>query len=172
MGRGSPENSRPAAKKTQVDATFELKAARDVALNGDLQHSGVHFRSTAELQLQKRLTETSYVWEPNVETKGGKAISNEFKWARLQLPVGTHWYSVTHMNASTNPVEELSTRDYGRFGFFFKKDLKKDDVMKLHYRIATEFLENGKAKPSADDDAASRKAAQADYDAFAKSITK
>ncbi|MEI6231868.1 MAG: DUF6807 family protein [Planctomycetota bacterium] len=164
--------SRPSAKKTQVDASFELTAARDVSLNGDLQHAGVHFRSTAELQLQKRTAETSYVWEPSVESKGGKASSAEFKWARLQLPVGKNWYSVTHMNASTNPVEELSTRDYGRFGFFFKKDLKKAEVMKLKYRIVTEQIENGVAKPSAEQNAAARTSTQAEYDAFAKTITK
>ena len=32
-------------------------------------------------------------------------------------------------------MEELSWRDYGRFGFFFKKNMKKGDVQKLNYRF-------------------------------------
>lgn len=164
--------SRPAPKKTQVDAAFEFKPARDVQLNGDLQHSGMHFRSTAELISEKRQKETSYLWEPDVALKGDKVISKELKWARLVLPVGKNWYTVTHLNAPANPVEELSTRDYGRFGFFFKKDLKKDEVMSLKYRIVTELAENRKAKATTEENPALRKEAQALYDDFTKSLAK
>lgn len=206
--------SRPAPKKTQVDARFELKAARDLTLGGDLQHAGIHFRSTAELC--DRQTETAYVWEPNAPNNGGKAVSNEFKYARLVFPVRTHpipyedgkkatpeqnesrWYTATHLNAPTNPVEELSTREYGRFGYFFKKALKKDETLSLQYRIITELAETlkdkpippekkaapaaadakpkpgatGRAKLSADEDARQRAEAQAEYDAFVKDLKK
>lgn len=164
--------SRPAPDKTQIDAHFELKAARDLVLGGDLQHSGVHFRSTAELTLQKRAGETAYVWEPDVPGPGGKASSKEFKWARLVLPVGTHWYTVTHLNAPSNPVEELSWRDYGRFGYFFKKELKKDEVLKLDYRILTEFDAKRKAKVADSEKVELRKESQAEYDQFVKELRK
>ena len=52
--------SRPAGKYTQIDASFELKAERDVSLGGDLQHAGVHFR--AHTEVAKRNKETSYLW--------------------------------------------------------------------------------------------------------------
>ncbi|HLX60045.1 MAG TPA: DUF6807 family protein [Planctomycetota bacterium] len=164
--------SRPAPGKTQIDAKFELKPARDLSLGGDLQHSGVHFRSTAEITLQKRNTETGYVWEPEVPNPGGRALSKEFKYARLILPVGSHWYSVTQLNPPSNPVEEWSWRDYGRFGFFFKKELKKDEVLALNYRFLTEFDANRKAKFSADEKPEQRKQAQAEYDEYVKALAK
>ena len=96
--------SRPAAKAVQVDAKFELNPARDLTLGGDLQHAGIHFR--ASKAVQDRKTETAYVWEPDIDGKGGKVIGKDLKWARLTFPIGTRWYHVTELNAPTNPVEE------------------------------------------------------------------
>ena len=42
--------SRPRGAFTQVDASFELNAERDVSLGGDLQHAGVHFVPMLRLQ--------------------------------------------------------------------------------------------------------------------------
>jgi hypothetical protein len=72
-----------------------------------------------------RNTETAYVWEPDLPGPGGKAVSKDFKWCRLVFPIKDHWYSAMELNSPTNPVEELSWRDYGRFGFFFKKTLRR-----------------------------------------------
>ena len=33
------------------------------------------------------------------------------------------------MNSPKNPVEEFSTREYGRFGFFFKQEFKKNSAL-------------------------------------------
>ena len=65
--------SRPAAKTTQVDAQFVLKPARDLTLGGDLQHAGVHFRASASVE--KNARDTAYVWEPDLDGKGGKVAS-------------------------------------------------------------------------------------------------
>ena len=158
--------SRPAAKTTQVDAQFVLKPARDLSLGGDLQHAGVHFRASATVGTRNK--DTAYVWEPDIEGKGGKVASKELKWARLTFPIGERFYHATELNAPTNPVDELSWRDYGRFGFFFKKDLKKDETLTLKYRFLTELAEGISAKPTDEQRAAFRKAAQAQYDAFVK----
>ena len=54
--------SRPDNEYTQIDATFDLRAERDVSLGGDLQHAGIHFR--AHTEVANRKAETSYLWEP------------------------------------------------------------------------------------------------------------
>ena len=158
--------SRPAAKTTQVDAQFVLKPARDLTLGGDLQHAGVHFRASASVE--KNARDTAYVWEPDLDGKGGKVASKEMKWARYTFPIGARWYHATELNAPTNPTDELSWRDYGRFGFFFKKDLKKDEPLTIRYRFFTELAEGVSAKPTDEQRAVFRKAAQAEYDAFVK----
>ncbi len=158
--------SRPRAKTTQVDAEFVLKPARDLTLGGDLQHAGVHFRASAAVGA--RAKETAYVWEPDLAGPGGKVVSKELQWVRLIFPIGERWYSATQLNAPTNPVDELSWRDYGRFGFFFAKVLKKDEVLSLKYRFLTELEDGLSAKPTEEQRAAARKAGQAEYDTFVK----
>ena len=158
--------SRPAAKTTQVDAQFVLKPARDLTLGGDLQHAGIHFRASATVGTRNK--DTAYVWEPDLDGKGGKVASKDLKWARLTFPIGERFYHATELNAPTNPVDELSWRDYGRFGFFFTKQLKKDETLTVKYRFLTEPAAGVTAKPTDEQRAEFRKAAQAQYDAFVK----
>jgi hypothetical protein len=158
--------SRPAAQTTQVDAQFVLKPARDLTLGGDLQHAGIHFRASASVHASAK--DTTYVWEPDLDGKGGKVVSKELKWVRHTFPIGARWYHATELNAPANPVEELSWRDYGRFGFFFKKALKKDEALAVNYRFLTELAAGVSAKPTDEQRAAFRKAAQAQYEAFVK----
>ena len=119
------------SNQIQVDATFALTPARDLRLAGDLQHSGVHFRASDEVH--GRRSETSYVTSP-----AGKVKGNDLKWCRLSFPIGTNWYSALQLNHPANPVEELSTRNYGRFGYFFKKALKKGEPLTLKYRFVVD----------------------------------
>ncbi len=160
--------SRPEGKRTQVDAHFELKAARDLSLGGDLQHAGIHFRGAKELSTHNK--ETSYLWQPDLPGPDGKVPSNELQWCRLLFPIGEHWYTSTELNAPGNPVEELSWRDYGRFGFFFKKSLKKDETLRVNYRFLIERAEApaAKPKPSPEQSKKSRADTQARYDAYLK----
>jgi hypothetical protein len=158
--------SRPQPHRIQVEATFVLRAARDLALGGDLQHAGVHFRGSKELLTRKG--ETSYLWEPDLPGKTGKIESRELKWARLTFPVGQHWYSATLLNAPANPVEQLSWRDYGRFGFFFARELAKEESLTLRYRLLVKREEGLTAKPDAEKAAASRAEAQACHEEFAR----
>jgi len=124
--------SRPATemvgRKTQVDTIFTLTPARNLRFTGDLQHSGVHFRASNEVNA--RQSETTYLTSPEGKVKG-----NDLKWCRLSFPIGTNFYSALQLNHPSNPVEELSTRKYGRFGYFFKKDLTKGESLTLKYRF-------------------------------------
>ena len=120
---------------TQVDFHTKLTAARNLTLGGDLQHAGCHYRAHTEVA-NKTSKFTSYLWEPKGKAAGnGKVLSKEWKWNRLQFMIGKNRYSATQFNAPNQPVEELSWRDYGRFGFFFKKNLKKGETQKLNYRF-------------------------------------
>jgi hypothetical protein len=54
--------TKPEGRTTQVDARFQLKAARALTLGGDLQHAGIHFRAANEVA--GRAKETSYLSDP------------------------------------------------------------------------------------------------------------
>jgi len=160
--------SRPDGKRTQIDATFTLVAERDLTLDGDCHHAGIHFRAANEVA--ERRKETSYIWEPQLPGDGGRVVSKELKWARLVFPIGKNWYACTILNAPTNPTEELSWRDYGRFGFFFRRTLKKGETLTVSYRFVIERLNGPEQTPEAKENA--RKIAQSLYDAFAKQFGK
>jgi hypothetical protein len=132
--------TRPEGKRTQVDAQFHLRAGRDLTLGGDLQHAGVHLRATKELVGREK--EVVYLWSPDIpKDKADRVIAKELRWVRMVFPAGDRWYSAAQFNAPSNPVEQLSARTYGRFGFFFQKDLKADEVLKLSYRFVVEPAE-------------------------------
>lgn len=117
----------------QIDTRFTLRAERDLKLDGDLQHAGIHFRGSHELT--KREKETKYLWEPPLDGPGGKVVSTNLKWCRLVFSIGEKSFAATQLNAPSNPVEELSWRAYGRFGFFFKKQLKRGESFTVNYRF-------------------------------------
>ena len=149
-----------------IVSTIEWRGGKKDAGGGDLLHAGVHFRASASVQA--RAKDTTYVWEPDLAGPGGKVASKEMKWVRYTFPIGERWYHATQFNVPTNPVEELSWRDYGRFGFFFSKALKKDEAITLKYRFVTEGAEGVTAKPTDEQRATFRKAAQVQYEAFVK----
>jgi hypothetical protein len=181
--------TRPAGQITQVDAHFRLKAARELTLGGDLQHAGIHFRASNEVA--DRAKETSYVSDPeNKEAKGrdwtasppkkdknGKDIPvvtdrADLNWCRLLFPIGDRWYAATELNPPSNPVEELSWRDYGRFGFFFKRNLTAGETLDLDYRFFIEPAEApaSKPKPSDKQNAKARAEAQTRYREFVQAV--
>ena len=163
--------SRPGGKAVQVDTNFKLHAARDLNLGGDLQHAGAHLRVHEGVVARQK--ETSYLWSPaNLEKSGDKLVGNAIQWCRFLFPIEDRWYAATQFNSPQNPVEELSTRAYGRFGFFFKKAMKKDEAFSLNYRFLVEPAEapEQKPQPSAAQSAKARSETEARYAAFAKSL--
>jgi hypothetical protein len=151
--------SRPAGKWAQIDALFTLTPARDLRLAGDLQHSGVHFRAANEVTRHEK--DTAYISEPENKAKG-----NDLKWCHFAFPIGTNWYAAIQFNHPSNPVEELSMRKYGRFGYFFKKDLKKGQPLAIKYRFLLEHLPG---PPSSSTARSVSSEAQKFYDEFSKS---
>jgi hypothetical protein len=157
--RRSMTISRPVGKWAQIDTLFTLTPARDLRLAGDLQHSGVHFRAANEVTGHEK--DTAYISEPENKAKG-----DDLKWCHFAFPIGTNWFAAIQLNHPSNPVEELSMRKYGRFGYFFKKDLKKGQPLALKYRFLVERLP---APPSSSPASSVVDEAQKFYDQFAKS---
>jgi hypothetical protein len=151
-----------------VDASFRLTPARDLRLDGDVQHAGIHLRVSHVVAEQPKLT--SYLWAPDVPAVPGKVVSPQLKWGEFLFPLHGRWYSAMQMNAPANPVEEFSTREYGRFGFFFKKDLKKDATLDVRYRFVVRHADTPAQDPrrSPDQAAKARAAAEAAYAAFVR----
>jgi hypothetical protein len=171
--------SRPAGEvAAQVDTGFRLKAARDLFLGGDVQHAGIHLR--VDQAVVARADDTSYLWAPasaptagkgyskTAKGQAGAVVGKDLKWGEFLFPLHGRWYSALQMNAPQNPVEEFSTREYGRFGFFFKRDLKKDESLELKYRFLVRETAAPVAAPkrSAEQIAQARQEADAAYARF------
>ncbi len=160
---------------TEVDFGTALTAARDLTLGGDLQHAGCHFRAHTSVA-EKGTKFTSYLREPKGKEVGnGKVLSKEWKWNRLHFQLGNKWYSATQFNSPNQPVEELSWRNYGRFGFLFKKGLQKGATQKLNYRFhiapsEQPALESFPPQVSKDQETRWRAAAQKAFGEFSKSL--
>ena len=163
--------SSPNEEYTQIDANFEMMAERDVSLGGDLQHAGVHFR--AHTEVANRKAETSYLWEPQSAKGKGRVINDNHQWVRLLFPIGKRWYTAQEMNSPDNGVKELSWRDYGRFGYFLPKNLKKGDSFNLKFRFVVEEVDPpaNVSKQSDSQIKASHKKCEQRYKSFIKKVT-
>jgi hypothetical protein len=139
----------------QIDTSFRLQPVRDLSLGGNVQHAGIHMRISQDVVA--RADDTSYLWSPEKAPTAGKGYSKtakdqfgsvvgkDLRWGEFLFPLHGHWYSALQMNSPKNPVEEFSTREYGRFGFFFNRELKKGEPLEVKYR----FLVREVAPPAA-----------------------
>jgi hypothetical protein len=166
----------------QVDATFRLKPARDISLDGNVQHAGIHMRVSHTVV--DHADETSYLWSPaSAPTAGkgysktstgqtGSVVGRDLQWGEFLFPLHGRWYSALQMNSPKNPVEEFSTREYGRFGFFFKKELKRDESLEVSYRFLVRNAEAPAQKPkrSAAQVSQARQDADAAYARFVREV--
>jgi hypothetical protein len=171
--------TRPSNSIAQVDHTSDLLPARDLRLGADVQHAGVHMRVDASVY--DRVADTSYLWSPTSAEKAGKGYkaglpdatgsvkSDRLKWGEFLFPLHNRWYSVTQMNGIGNPVEEFSTREYGRFGFFFKQDLKKEEPLRISYRFIVRVAETPANGTKRSPEQATKVRKQAD-DAYVKFV--
>jgi len=100
----------------------------DVFLKGDPEHAGVQYRPANEVDTKK----TKYLF-PNGVTKVNGV--KDLPWAAENYTLDGKEYGVVHMNAPTNPKGTVHSayRDYGRFGAFFQKEIKKRESLELDY---------------------------------------
>lgn len=116
-----------------IDFTSRLTpVAGDVLLDGDPEHAGVQYRPHDEVDRKA----TKYLFHADGVTPG-RGKDTDMPWVAEQYTLGDKTYSVQHMNHPANPkgAEWSAYRDYGRFGPWFKKDLKKGETLTIRYRF-------------------------------------
>ncbi|HUU92660.1 MAG TPA: DUF6807 family protein [Phycisphaerae bacterium] len=125
----------PSAKPTLalIDFTSRLTAvAGDVVLDGDPEHAGVQYRPHDDVDRKA----TRYLFHADGVTPG-RGKDTDMPWVAEQYTLAGKTYSVQHMSHPDNPkgAEWSAYRDYGRFGPWIKKDLKKGETLAIRYRF-------------------------------------
>jgi len=126
-----------------LDFVITIEAVSDkVSLKGDPQHAGFQYRAVESKP--GKGNKTTYV--RSTESTGGKNdVWEGAEWITGIFQHGENNYAVTHMDHPKNPRPTVySTRNYGRFGAYFEKDLKKGEKLELRYRI---FIVDTKKHP-------------------------
>ena len=138
-----------------LDFRSRLKPARgDIRLDGDPEHAGMQFRPHNDVDRKV----TKYLFHKEEITSGNVKRQKDLPWAAETFVLRGKTYSAQHMNHPKNPKGTVYSayRDYGRFGAFFKKDVKEGETLEVCYRI---WAATGKMPP--------REQLQARWEAFA-----
>jgi len=118
-----------------LDFHTELKAVRgEVYLDGDPEHGGFQYRPHNDVAAGGADVKAKYRFHADgINPHKDK----DLPWVAMSYGLAGKRYSVLHMNHPDNPKGTVYSayRDYGRFGAFFKKTIKKDDTLTLRYRI-------------------------------------
>ena len=131
----------PAPGGTVIDFASRLVADAPVRLDGDPQHSGVHFRASNEVHDSTK--NQTYYLRPGVKAEPGefrnwpddKTYVNA-PWHAVSFVLGGQRYTVLRVNRPANPGEaRMSERDYGRFGSYFEYELSPDRPLQVGYRF-------------------------------------
>jgi len=113
----------------------ELKAVRgDVFLDGDPEHAGFQYRPHDDVAKGAKDVKATYLFHKDgIEPKKDK----DLPWVGMSYGLNGRRYSVEHINHPDNPKPTIYSayRDYGRFGTFFKKEIKAGETLTLRYRI-------------------------------------
>ena len=116
-----------------IDFTSRLTAvAGDVRLDGDPEHPGVPYRPHDDRDRKA----TRYLFHADGVTPG-RGKDTDMPWVAEQYTLGGKTYSVQHMSHPANPkgAEWSAYRDYGRFGPWFRKQVKKGETLTIRYRF-------------------------------------
>jgi hypothetical protein len=131
----------PVSGGTVIDFASRLEAGEPIRLDGDPQHSGVHFRASNEVHESTK--GQTYYLRPGVKAEPGdyrnwpadKTYVNA-PWHAASFVVGGRRSTVLRVNRPANPGEaRMSERDYGRFGSYFEYELTPDRPLEVGYRF-------------------------------------
>jgi hypothetical protein len=114
-----------------IDCTFRLKSLRGaITLDGDPEHSGVHFRPANDIVKE----ETVYEF-PRENANAHKDL--DYPWVGEAFTMRGKQYSVVEMNSPENPrgTRFSAYRDYGRVGAFPKAEIQPGQPLVLKYRF-------------------------------------
>ena len=114
-----------------IDFQSKLTATYgDVFLKGDPEHAGIQYRPANEVDAKK----TKYTFPAE-----GTNVKNErdLPWIAETYMLDGKAYSVVQMNHPGNPkgTKHSAYRDYGRFGSFFEKEIKKGESLTVNYQF-------------------------------------
>ncbi|MFP6881857.1 MAG: PmoA family protein [Roseibacillus sp.] len=114
-----------------IDFQSKLTATYgDVFLKGDPEHAGIQYRPANEVDAKK----TKYTFPAE-----GTNVKNErdLPWIAETYVLDGKAYSVVQMNHPGNPkgTKHSAYRDYGRFGSFFEKEIKKGESLTVNYQF-------------------------------------
>lgn len=114
-----------------IDFTSKLTASYgDVFLKGDPEHAGIQYRPANEVDK----TKTRYFFP-----REGIDVRQErdLPWIAETYVVDGKTHSVVQMNHPENPkgTRHSAYRDYGRFGSFFEKEIRKGDSLTVNYQF-------------------------------------
>lgn len=129
----------PLPKERLFDFRIELRSLRGpLRLDGNLQHAGFHFRAVQEVADHEQDRPATFLFPPGFQggMKEAEQIGSCPSWAAMLFEARHEKFGVMLMNHPKNggtPV--LSTRAYGRFGFFSPYDLTAEKSLILHYRL-------------------------------------
>jgi hypothetical protein len=131
----------PVPRGTVIDFASRLAAATPVALDGDPQHAGVHFRASNEVH-EATKGETYYL-RPDGPAEPGKFRNwpddktyVNAPWHAASFVVGGQRYTVLRVARPANPGEDrFSERDYARFGSYFAHKLEPEKPLEVGYRF-------------------------------------
>ena len=106
----------------------------DVALKGDPEHAGIQYRPADEVNRKK----TRYLFPKEEITTANVKKSKDLAWIAETYWLGDNAHSVVQLNHPGNPKGTVHSayRDYGRFGSFFEKDIKKGESLTVNYAFA------------------------------------
>ena len=115
--------------KSKLTATYG-----DVALKGDPEHAGIQYRPADEVNRKK----TRYLFPKEEITAGNVKKHKDLAWIAETCWLGDKAHSVVQLNHPGNPKGTVHSayRDYGRFGSFFEKDIKKGETLTVNYAFA------------------------------------
>lgn len=106
----------------------------DVSLKGDPEHAGIQYRPADEVNRKK----TVYLFPKEEITTANVKKEKDLAWIAETYWLGDKAHSVVQFNHPTNPKGTVHSayRDYGRFGSFFEKDIKKGESLTVNYAFA------------------------------------
>ncbi|TLD71151.1 hypothetical protein FEM03_09585 [Phragmitibacter flavus] len=114
-----------------VDLTSTLIAkAGDTVLDGDPEHAGLQYRPAQEVDRSK----TSYLY-PIEKANPQKDL--DYPWFAQTYSYRGNDYTVIYLNHPENPkgARTSAYRDYGRFGTFYKTDIKHNETATIKVRF-------------------------------------
>ncbi|MCP4378837.1 MAG: hypothetical protein GY794_22010 [bacterium] len=106
-------------------------AGGDIVLNGDPEHAGCQYRPHNDVAANKS---AKYLFHKDgVNPRKAK----DLPWAAMTYKLNDKQYHVQHISHPSIPKGNTYSayRNYGRFGAYFKKPLKKGKTLELRYRF-------------------------------------